>query len=142
MPGNNSILGLTARFQNISLGIVVSVILVLCLLVLSKLRSPSDMEPPEYVSALGIIASLLVSPIAWTGYTILLLPVYFSLKKWTGTVLLSAAILSIPFAIVLQLFQKSFLNFVILGWLYGWAILLLLGAVVTKAMMTKSIQTS
>ena len=57
-----------------------------------------------------------------------MLPVFFSLKKWTIPVTISAAILSIPFAIVLQLFQTSFINFVLFGWLYGWAILLLLGS--------------
>ena len=55
-----------------------------------------------------------------------MLPVFFSLKKWTIPVKISAAILSIPFAIVLQVFQTSFVNFVLFGWLYGWAILLLL----------------
>ena len=142
MPGNNSLLGLSARFHSIALGIVISVILVIVLLVLSRFKSASDMGHPEYISALGIIASLLASPISWTGYTILLLPIYFSLKKWSIPVTVSAAILSIPFAIVLQLFQNSFSNFVIFGWLYGWGILLLLGTVVRNTIMTKSIQTN
>jgi hypothetical protein len=142
MPGNNSILGLIARFDGLSLGLVISLIVVLALLVLSRLKSSGNLERFEYVSALGIIASLLASPISWTGYTILLLPIFFSLKKWTIPVMFSAAILSIPFAVVLQLFQNSFLNFVILGWLYGWGILLLLGYVVTNTIMTRSIQTN
>ncbi len=142
MPGNNSLLGLTARFHSVGLGIAISILLVLALLALSRFKSPSNMGRLEYLSALGIIASLLASPISWTGYTILLLPIYFSLKKWTWPVIVSAAILSIPFAIVLQLFQNSFLNFVILGWLYGWGILLLLGDIVRNTIMTKSIQTS
>jgi len=134
MPGNNSLLGLTARFHSIGLGIAISIILVFALLALSRLKSQNHMERPEYISALGIIASLLASPISWTGYTILLLPIYFSLKKWTWPVIASAVILSIPFAIVLQLFQNSFLNFVILGWLYGWGIILLLGVIVINTM--------
>ncbi len=142
MPGNSSILGLSARFDNIPLGIGISLLLLIALLALSRLKSPYHMDRSEYVSALGIIGSLLASPISWTGYTILLLPIYFSLKKWTFPVIASAVILSIPFAIVLQFFQNSFTNFVILGWLYGWGILLLLGDVVTNTMMTKSIQTS
>lgn len=142
MPGNNSIMGLTTRFGSISTGIVISVILVLLLLILSKRKSSVNMEKPEYVSALGIIASLLASPISWTGYTILLLPIFFSLKRWTVPTIVSAAILSIPFAIVLQLFQTSFVNFVLFGWLYGWGILLLFGDVVANTMMTRSIQTN
>ncbi len=126
MPGNNSIVGLTARFQNLNIGIALSVIAVAALLIFSKLKTSNNVEHSERISALGILASLLASPISWTGYTILLLPIFFSLKKWTFPVTISAAILSIPFAIVLQLFQTSFVNFVLFGWLYGWAILLLL----------------
>jgi len=142
MPGNNSIVGLTSRFQNMDLGVILSVVSVAALLIISTLKKSNDLEFSERTSALGILASLLASPISWTGYTILLLPVFFSLKKWTRPVTISAAILSIPFAIVLQLFQTSFVNFVLFGWLYGWAILLLLGDVVRNTMMTRSIQTN
>ena len=142
MPGNNSILGLTTRFGGMSLGIILSVIVVISLLILSRLRTTTEMEHPEYVSALGILASLLASPISWTGYTILLLPIYFSFKKWTIPVIISAVILAIPFQIVLQLFQDSFANFVFWGWLYGWGLILLLAGVVRNTMMTSSIQTN
>ena len=128
MPGNNSIVGLTSRFQNMNLGIILSVVAVVALLIISISKKSNDLESSERISALGIMASLLASPISWTGYTILLLPVFFSRRKWTFPVIISAAILSIPFAIVLQLFQTSFINFVLFGWLYGWAILLLLGS--------------
>jgi hypothetical protein len=142
MPGNNSILGLTTRFSSIPLGIVISIILVVILLILSKRKISNHMEKSEYVSALGIMASLLASPISWTGYTMLLLPIFFSLKKWTIPAIVSAAILAIPFAIVLQLFQTSFVNFVLFGWLYGWGLILLVGDVVAKTIMTSSIQTN
>lgn len=142
MPGNNSIVGLTSRFQNMNIGMVLSVIVVAALLIFLKLKPPNNLVSSKRISALGILASLLASPISWTGYTILLLPVFFSLKKWTFPVIISAAILSIPFAIVLQLFQTSFFNFVLFGWLYGWSILLLLGDVVRNTMMTRSIQTN
>jgi hypothetical protein len=142
MPGNNSIVGLMTRFQNLNIGIALSVFAVAALLIFSKLKTSNNMEHSERISALGILASLLASPISWTGYTILLLPIFFSVKKWTFPATISAAILSIPFAIVLQLFQTSFVNFVLFGWLYGWAILLLLGDVVRNTMMTSSIQTN
>jgi hypothetical protein len=142
MPGNNSILGLTTRFDSITLGIVISILIVFILLVLSKLGTAKQMDKPEYVSALGIIASLLASPISWTGYTILLLPIFFSLKKWAAPVIFSAMILSIPFAIVLQLFQRSFFHFVLFGWLYGWGLLALLVEVVKNTMMASNIQTN
>ena len=142
MPGNNSIVGLTTRFSSLSLGLVVSVLFVMTLLILIRLKTTTSMVDVENVSALGILASLLASPISWTGYTILLLPIYFSLKKWTFPVIISAGILAIPFQIVLQLFQTSFANFVIWGWLYGWGLIALLGGVVRNTMMTSSIQTN
>jgi alpha-1,2-mannosyltransferase len=140
MPGNNSILGLTGRFHSITLGVILSIIIVIALLVMSKLRLSENLDHPDYVSALGIIASLLASPISWTGYTILLLPSFLSLKKWTIPVIISAAILMIPFQIVLQFFQISFVNFVIFGWLYGWGILLLLGQVIKNTVIANKIQ--
>ena len=142
MPGNNSILGLTARFGDFWVGVALSILLVFVLLALTKKLATKSMEKFEWVSALGLIASLLASPISWTGYTILLLPIFFSLRQWTFPIKLSAAILSIPFGFVLQNFQTSLLNFVLFGWLYGWAILLLLFVVVTKTIRTRSIQTN
>ena len=142
MPGNNSVLGLTARFESITLGLFVSAIVILALLILARRKSPEEMTKAEYISGLGIIASLLASPIAWTGYTILLLPIFFSLRKWTLPVAISAVLLAIPFQIVLQFFQTSFVAYVLFGWLYGWAILSLLGSVVRNTIITSSIQTS
>ncbi|MCC6300730.1 MAG: DUF2029 domain-containing protein [Anaerolineales bacterium] len=142
MPGNSSILGLTARFGDNWLGIAVSGLLVLGLLAIAKIGTTKDMEKSEWVSSLGIIASLLASPISWAGYTILLLPVFFSLRKWNIPVKISAGLLSVPFGFVLQYFQLSFVNFILFGWLYGWAIATLLSAVVAKAIITKSIQTN
>ena len=144
MPGNTSILGLTTRFEAaISVGIAISVVLVIVLLGLSRrINASIKLEAFERVSALGIIASLLASPLSWTGYTILLLPIFFSLKHWTASAFISAAILSVPFGFVLQLFQTSFANFILFGWLYGWASLFMVGDVVANTMMTRSIQTN
>ena len=144
MPGNNSILGLTSRFGDSSMliGIALSAVLVVVLLVLLKRSGINELEPPEQASALGILASILASPISWTGYTILLLPIFFSLRRWSLPVVVSAAILSVPFAIVLQLHQTSFLNFVIFGWLYGWAILLLFIDRIRTMMLAVPVQTA
>lgn len=142
MPGNNSILGLTARFGDSWFGITLSILLVFALLAFTRRESRNEMGKFELASALGLIASLLASPISWTGYTILLLPIFFSLRQWTFPAKLSAAILSIPFGFVLLTFHTSFVNFVLFGWLYGWAILLLLFVVVTKTIITRSIQTN
>ena len=130
MPGNSSLPGLITRFAGIELGIVLSIIVVISLLILARGKGLAEMDRAEKVSSLGILASLLASPISWTGYTILLLPVFFSLKNWTPLTIASAAILTVPFAIVLQLHQASFVHFVLFGWLYGWALLLLVSHIV------------
>ena len=142
MPGNNSLLGLASRFNYQSLGVILSFLVILVLLLLSRRQAPQPLNRVEYVSTLGIIASLLASPIAWTGYTILLIPIFFSLPRWNLPVIVSAIILTVPFPIVLQFFQTSSFNFVLFGWLYGWAILSLLAAVIANTMMTRSIQTN
>ena len=141
LPGNSSLVGLGARLNVIPLGIVVSLILVGVLLFRVMRRNPIEGERVDQVSALGIIAALLASPVAWAGYTMLLLPVFFSRKDWSPMVLLSAAILTFPFGIVLKLWQTSFPNFVIFGWFYGWGILALLGGVLRNTMVTNSSQT-
>jgi hypothetical protein len=142
LPGNSSFLGLAARLDYIPAGIAISIILICALLFLLGQKSPLRTEHLENVSALGIITSILVSPVSWAGYTIFLLPIFFSLKKWTPPVIISAVILSFPFAFVLKLWQTSYLNFVIFGWFYGWGVLLLLAAVVKNTMITRSIQTN
>lgn len=140
LPGNSSILGLTARFNEITAGIIISIILVCTLLYLSKRNTSTGIESAEHISALGIIASILASPISWVGYTMFLLPIFCSMKKWNYPVIVSAVILSIPFGFIPKLWQTSFLNFVIFGWFYGWGILSLLGAVIKNIMMTSRIQ--
>lgn len=127
LPGNSSIAGLTARFQDITTGIVISLILVCIFLFLLRRSAPVHKERLEYASGLGILLSILASPISWVGYTLFLLPVYFSLNKWTVLARISAAILTFPFIFVLKLWQSSFPFFVIFGWFYGWGLIVLLG---------------
>jgi hypothetical protein len=142
LPGNSSLIGLAARFHNITAGIVISIILVCSLLFLTKRKSYTGRIVSEQASALGIIASILASPISWVGYSLFLLPIFFSERKWTPALFISAAILSFPFAFVLKLWQDSPIEFVIFGWFYGWAILVLLGDVVKKTIITSSSQTN
>ena len=141
LPGNSSLLGLTARFHNIPLGLVLGFLLVCLLMYVSRARTPTEAGQFEYVSALGILAAILASPVAWVGYSMLLLPIFFSLKRWNVMVVLSAAVLTFPFGILLKLWQDSFLYFVIFGWFYGWGLLSLLVGVVRNTIVTSSSQT-
>jgi len=145
-PGNNSFQGLTARFGQPNLGIILSVILALVILWrVFKRQTELDKN-----NALGGIASLLISPIAWTGYTLAVLPIFFSQNKWNWMITGSAILFSVPVIFPLVFFQSSFANFVIFGWFYGWGLLLLLFGIVFESRIregrtaekTSSIQTN
>jgi alpha-1,2-mannosyltransferase len=132
-PGNNSFQGLTARFGQPNLGIVLSVILALAIL-WRVFNRQTDLEKNN---ALGGIVSLLISPIAWTGYTLAVLPIFFSLKKWNWMVTGSAILFSVPVIFPLVFFQSSFTDFVIFGWFYGWGLLMLLFGTVFESRIRK-----
>ena len=125
-PGNNSFQGLTARIGQPQVGIILGLLLSLAVLWHIYKHKPVD----SAVNALGVTISLLISPIAWTGYTLLLLPVFFELKKWDWKYYLSAAIFAVPVVHVLDNFKTSTAGFTLFGWFYGWGLLILLCAIV------------
>ncbi|MDI7276772.1 MAG: hypothetical protein QME94_12410, partial [Anaerolineae bacterium] len=55
----------------------------------------------------------------------LLLPALV-VRRWTWLLRAAALILACPFELVVQCFQLSQWHFVVLGWAYGWALLLIL----------------
>lgn len=121
-PANNSFQGLTARFDLPQAGSIAGIALAMFVLVfVAKQRLPVSKN-----NSLGIIVSLLASPIAWTGYTLLIMPILFDEEIWDWKYWLSAFIFMVPFYFPLILFQDSFFNFVVFGWFYGWGILLVL----------------
>ncbi len=121
-PGNNSLQGLTARFSSPQTGVALSMLLAIGVLIfIRKNRSVT-----HNTHLLGIITSLLISPIAWTGYTILLLPTLMKENRWNLSHWISAGIFTLPFFMVLGLFEENYFNFVFFGWFYGWGLLILL----------------
>ena len=125
-PGNNSFQGLTARISQSQIGIILGVFLSLAVLWHIYKHRLVD----SAVNALGVTISLLISPIAWTGYTLLLLPVFFELKNWNWKYYLSAAIFAVPVVYILDNFKTSITGFTLFGWFYGWGLLILLCAIV------------
>jgi hypothetical protein len=121
-PGNNSFQGLTARLGSAEAGIVISILFAVFVVIYVYKTKPAT----EKVNAFGIISSLLISPIAWTGYTLLTLPIFFERKQWDWPLWFAAGIFSVPFIVPLALFLSNFPNFVIFGWFYGWGLLILL----------------
>jgi hypothetical protein len=128
-PGNNSLQGLTARFDSTQTGIVLGSLLSIAILFVIYKKKP----PLSNINSLAIITSLLISPIAWTGYTLLLLPSFMKLDKWKPDHWLGACIFAFPFYIVLGLFEKNFFNLIFFGWFYGWGLLILLFSEIKSA---------
>ena len=126
-PANNSIIGLMVRFNLLWLGSLLSVIVFLIMAVWIWHNKFSEL----YTSAIAITLSLLISPISWSGYTIFLLPIFFE-RKWGPLLRISSIILVVPVVFILGLFQLSFTNFIIFGWFYGWALLLVLTALILE----------
>lgn len=120
-PGNNSISGLLVRFGLTHISVLENLIFVAFIIIFIKIAKPGL----EIINGLGLISSLLISPIAWTGYTILILPVFY-MSKWKWPHYTAALIFSIPFAVLLYLYVRSPFNFVFWGWFYGWGLLILL----------------
>jgi hypothetical protein len=118
-PGNNSLQGLTAHFNIPEAGATVSIGLSIATLFMIYKRRPTLLN----VHSISLIVSLLISPIAWTGYTILTLPIFFRHQKWSPTIWAAACFFAIPFSFVLILFEDNFFNFIFWGWLYGWGLL-------------------
>lgn len=144
-PGNNSFQGLTARFDIANMGIILSILMAAGLLYYVVKRKPRQ----ENLNSLGVVSSLLISPIAWTGYTILTLPYFFGHKKWNWIITLSAVIFAVPFMIPLSFFTVNFSAFIFFGWFYGWGLISLLAGILisdhdaaSTEEITSSIQTN
>lgn len=118
-PGNNSLLGLAAHFNAPKAGLIISTGLLIATLIIIRRRKPVLFK----IHSISLVISLLISPIAWTGYTILTLPIFFSSHKWDVNMWIAACFFAIPFSFVLIFFEGSLFNFTFWGWLYGWGIL-------------------
>jgi len=108
MPGNSSIPGLFARLGHLQFAWPVTAALLLTVVLLA-LRTPRHVthKPRGGLDETGLIVSLLISPISWAGYTMLLLPLFLTEKHWTWNQIAAAAILAIPFLFILNLFEVS-----------------------------------
>lgn len=93
LPSNAALLGLPTRLGAPGIGIAVDAILLVAVAWLCWHFRPSA----RTVSDLAIVVSLLTSPIAWIGYTILLLPILIG-RRWTPLTLVAAFLLVMPFS--------------------------------------------
>ncbi len=127
LPINNSFPGLGERLGLPLLGIALSIILLLALLAWAWHYRP----PQLTVSGLALLAAILASPIAWIGYTLLLLPVLFR-RTWSTPEQIAAIMIAVPYAVDPSLtWLPPFISQ--LGW-YIWALVLLLIALSRMAL--------
>ena len=78
------------------------------------------------VSSLALIGLLLFSPLAWVGYGLFLLPLFFE-RKWSPLLALAAALLLIPRLPAQQVSASSVVLLLSVGSAYNWAWLVVLG---------------
>ncbi|MBV8719820.1 MAG: DUF2029 domain-containing protein [Chloroflexi bacterium] len=127
---NGALTGLAARLGIGSIGLLLNAALTVAVGVWMFLRKPSAIQS----SAVALITTLLASPLAWTGYATLLLPVFFSRHRWSIAMMCAAGLLLIPVgSVLLPLSETSNLAMVIVGSAYTWAWLLLLASSTTSA---------
>jgi hypothetical protein len=118
---NASIPGLAARLGIPVVGMVAAGAILALAAGWSFRRKPSPLE----ASALGIVAGIAASPIAWVHYTLFLLPVFF---RWhTRAALFPAAmLLLVPVALVLRYLDAPPWQQATIGSVYNWAIVVCL----------------
>jgi len=122
---NVSLPGLAARLGRPGLGIVLSAALAAGAIALALWRRPAPLQ----ASALALPATLLASPIAWVGYTVLLAPILLS-RRWTRALRAAAALLVVPAPLVYAARDLSMAGQALAGLVYFMAVVLVLCVVV------------
>jgi alpha-1,2-mannosyltransferase len=130
---NGSLPGITIRFGAAWPGYLIAAIIFVVLL----LRLRARPQPLWRTNACAIAVGLLASPVAWPGYTLFLLPAFFQRERWSVPMGVAAAMLVLPFPVVMVLFMQSPLGFVVFGSWYAWALLLVLLAVFPSPLLPK-----
>lgn len=92
--GEMSLRGTFARLGVPDVGIVAAVLVAIALGWWAWRHRASTVE----VSAVALVASLVVAPVTWTGYGVVLLPVLMH-YRWTPSLWLAAVLLTVPFGV-------------------------------------------
>lgn len=113
LPGNSSIISVASRFQLPAAGVVMTCLLVVALIAAAWYFRPA----PALVNGLALTGAILIGPISWVGYTILLLPVVWT-RSWSRPIAAAAAMLAVPFWVVLHFAGQSPHGFALAGSFY------------------------
>lgn len=125
---NASLSGLAQRVGWARLGTSASLALLAGAALWARRRRPSARD----ASAVGLVAAVLASPIAWVHYTLFLMPLYFALP-WSRPLRLSAMLLIVPVPLVLAWLDAPWWQQASLGSVYGWAVVACLVALILPA---------
>jgi hypothetical protein len=124
IPGNNSLMGLLIRF-----GLENTTPIFIILMVLFGLYTVwKNQYDVITTGTMALIITLLISPVAWPGYMTFLLPILLK-NKWDTLMTISSGILVIPVTVIYANYHLSPYHLVLIGWLYGWSMLILLIAI-------------
>jgi hypothetical protein len=132
MPGNSSLVAIFARAGVSELGYAASALLVIAMAAFAYRVRPST----EQLFAAGLVGALLLGPITWSGYTLFVLPVLIA-RPWQRWEPAAAALLAVPVPFVLGIMPLNVLSEVLIGPLYGWGLLILLGLLVRDAWLRR-----
>jgi hypothetical protein len=124
---NASLPGLFSRVQMYYLGLGVGV--ALCVLTVAWIlwRRPTVLK----VTTFALLVTLLVSPLAWVHYSLVLIPVYLS--RWKDVAFrLPAYFLVIPARLIVHAASPSGWHLFTIGSAYTWALVITLGLVIAE----------
>lgn len=122
---NASLAGLAERAGLPALGLAASLLLLAGAALWALWRRPGAVP----ASAVGLLVSLLASPIAWIHYTLFLLPAFRAYWRWP-LVRVAAALLLTPVPLILDQLGRPASIQATTGSVYGWALVLFLVALV------------
>jgi hypothetical protein len=119
---NAALAGLLARLGWSQLVLIVDAIGLVALAALTWQRRPSI----QRASSLALIGGLVFAPLAWVGYGLFLLPLFFEETDWTWLTLGAAALLLVPRLIAQDWASQSMVLLLTFGSAFTWAFVLLL----------------
>jgi hypothetical protein len=130
IPNNASIISIFARAGLTEVGLVASACVLLLAAFWAFVARPSRRE----AAAAGLVIALALGPITWSGYTLFALPVLLD-RSWRGCERAAAATLVVPVPIVLILGIAGTAGNLLVGSVYGWGLLILLGLLARDAIV-------
>ena len=121
LPNNITLYGISDRLGFPFMGIAISIILFAGLALFVWRKRPT----PLNTSAIALPSMLLLSPLAWIGYTILLLPLFLS-RSWSKLLTAAAILLLAPGILVFATSRMPFWIMFTAGLVYPTALMLIL----------------